>query len=57
MAVAKELLDILVCPVCKTPVTPTPDQQGLKCASCRRVYPVRGDIPVMIVSDARIESE
>jgi uncharacterized protein len=57
MAVAKELLDILVCPVCKTPVTPTPDQQGLKCASCRRVYPVRGDIPVMIVSDARIDSE
>jgi uncharacterized protein len=57
MAVAKELFDILVCPVCKTPVTPTPDQQGLKCASCRRVYPVRGDIPVMIVSDARIDSE
>lgn len=57
MAVAKELLDILVCPVCKTPVTPTPDQQGLKCASCRRVYPVRGDIPVIIVSDARIDSE
>jgi uncharacterized protein len=57
MAVAKELLDILVCPVCKTPVTPTPDQQGLKCASCGRVYPVRGDIPVMIVSDARIDSE
>jgi uncharacterized protein YbaR (Trm112 family) len=57
MAVAKELLDILVCPVCKTPVTPTPDQQGLKCASCRRVYSVRGDIPVMIVSEARIDSE
>jgi uncharacterized protein len=57
MAVAKELLDILVCPVCKTPVTPTPDQQGLKCASCRRVYSVRGDIPVMIVSDARIDPE
>jgi uncharacterized protein YbaR (Trm112 family) len=57
MAVAKELLDILVCPVCRTPVTPTPDQQGLKCASCRRVYPVRGDIPVMIVSDARLDSE
>jgi len=28
MAVSKELLDILVCPECKTPVTPTPDQQG-----------------------------
>lgn len=55
MAVSKELLDILVCPQCKTPVTPTPDQQGLKCMTCKRVYPVRGDIPVMIVSDARID--
>ena len=57
MPVSKELLDILVCPECKTPVAPTPDQLGLKCSTCKRVYPVRGDIPVMIVSDARIEAE
>jgi len=57
MAVSKELLDILVCPLCKTPVKPTSDQQGLKCSTCKRVYPVRGDIPIMIVSDARIDSE
>jgi len=55
MAVAKELLDILVCPVCKTPVIPTADQQGLKCGTCKRVYPVRGDIPIMLVDEARIE--
>jgi uncharacterized protein YbaR (Trm112 family) len=55
MAVSKELLDILVCPECKTPVTPTPDEQGLKCPTCKRVYPVRGDIPIMIVSDAKID--
>ena len=57
MAVAKELLDILVCPQCKTPVTLTPDQQGLKCPTCRRVYPVRDDIPVMLVDEARIDAE
>ncbi len=57
MAVAKELLDILVCPLCKTPVTPTPDQKGLKCATCRRVYPVRDDIPVMLVDEARVDAE
>lgn len=57
MAVSKELLDILVCPLCKTPVKLTPDAQGLKCSSCRRVYPVRGDIPVMLVDEARIEAE
>ena len=55
MAVSKELLDILVCPVCKTPVSLTADQQGLKCATCRRVYPVRGDIPIMLVDEARVE--
>lgn len=57
MAVAKELLDILVCPLCKTPLTPTPDQQGLKCATCRRVYPVREDIPIMLVDEARVDAE
>jgi hypothetical protein len=55
MAVSKELLDILVCPSCKTPVQLTPDQQGLKCSTCRRVYPIRDDIPVMLVDEARVE--
>ena len=57
MAVSKELLDILVCPMCKTPVKLTNDQQGLKCGSCKRVYPIRSDIPVMLVDEARIEAE
>lgn len=56
MAVSQELLDILVCPVDKTPVKLTEDQQGLKCPSCYRVYPIRNDIPVMLVDEARIES-
>ena len=56
MAVSKELLDILVCPVCRTPVVLTSDEKGLKCSTCRRVYPVRDDIPVMLVDEARIES-
>jgi uncharacterized protein len=55
MAVSKELLDILVCPVCKTPVKLTDKQDGLKCPTCRRVYPIRDDIPVMLVDEARIE--
>jgi len=57
MAVSQELLDILVCPLCKTPVKLTDDQRGLKCPTCRRVYPVRDDIPVMLVDEARIEAE
>jgi hypothetical protein len=57
MAVPQELLDILVCPACKTPVHLTPDGQGLKCGQCRRVYPIKDDIPDMIIDDAKIETE
>jgi len=57
LAVNKELLDILVCPECKAPVRLTPDEQGLKCPQCRRVYPIRDGIPTMIVDEARIESQ
>ena len=57
MAVPQELLDILVCPLCKVPVKLTPDEQGLKCGQCRRVYPIKEDIPVMLVDEARIEAE
>jgi uncharacterized protein len=55
MAISKDLLEILVCPVCKATVELTPDGSGLKCVECRRVYPVRDDIPVMLVDEARIE--
>jgi uncharacterized protein len=57
MAVAQELLDILVCPLDKTPVKLTGDHNGLKCPTCRRVYPIREDIPVMLVDEASIASE
>jgi uncharacterized protein YbaR (Trm112 family) len=55
MAIPKELLEILVCPICKTSVTLTPDNSGLKCGTCRRVYPVRDDIPVMLPEEAKVE--
>jgi uncharacterized protein YbaR (Trm112 family) len=57
MAIPKELLDILVCPVCKTRLEQLADGSGLKCGSCRRVYPVRDDIPVMLPEEAKIAEE
>jgi uncharacterized protein len=57
MPIPQDLLDILVCPLCKAPVKLTPDNSGLKCESCRRVYPVRDDIPVMLVEEAKIAAE
>lgn len=57
MTISQELLDILVCPVCKTPVKFTPDNSGLKCQTCKRVYPVRDEIPVMLPEEAKIAAE
>ena len=57
MAISQELLDILVCPVCKTPVKLTPGNSGLKCQTCRRIYPVRDDIPVMLPEEAKMDSQ
>ena len=55
MAISKDLLEILVCPLCKAPVEMKPDQSGLKCVQCKRVYPIRDDIPVMLIDEAKIE--
>ncbi len=55
MAVSKELLDILACPVCIQSVHLTPDGKGLKCEQCKRVYPIVDDIPVMLIEEATIQ--
>lgn len=57
MPVSKELLAILVCPLCRKPVNLLPDESGLKCDVCKRVYPVRDDIPVMLPEEATISIE
>lgn len=45
-----KLLEILACPACKTPVRPDGDR--LVCGQCRRRYPIRDGIPVMLVDEA-----
>jgi uncharacterized protein YbaR (Trm112 family) len=57
MPISKELLAILVCPVCKEPVHLLADNSGLKCDACKRIYPVRDDIPVMLAEEATLASE
>ena len=57
MAIDKELLDILVCPACKKAVELTADQGGLRCGECRRVFPIRDEIPVMLLDEATVEGE
>jgi uncharacterized protein YbaR (Trm112 family) len=55
MAVDPELLEILACPNCKTPVILVKNGTALKCGSCKRVYAIKDDIPVMLIDEATIE--
>jgi uncharacterized protein YbaR (Trm112 family) len=56
MAVDPELLSILVCPECKTPVQLVKQDTALKCGRCHRVYPIKDDIPVMLIDEATVEA-
>ncbi len=52
MPIKQELLDILACPQCKGAVRLRDDRQALVCDACRLVYPIRDDIPVMLIDEA-----
>lgn len=52
MSVCPELLEILVCPKCKQPVELVAERDTLLCESCRLRYPVRDDIPIMLIDEA-----
>ena len=52
MIVSKELLDILACPQCKGEVVPNEQQDKLICSRCQLAYPIRDDIPVMLIDEA-----
>jgi uncharacterized protein len=55
----KQLLDALVCPVpeCRKPLTLAADGTFLQCTSCRRIYPVRDGIPVLLVDQATLPGQ
>lgn len=52
MALNPELLTILVCPKCKGDLELLPREEGLKCPACALVYPIRDEIPVMLIDEA-----
>ena len=47
----KELLKILACPICKENVVL--ESRGIVCTHCKRVYPIKNDIPVMLTEEAK----
>ena len=52
MALSKELLDILICLQCKGSLELTDAQDGLVCHKCKLLYPIKDDIPVMLLEEA-----
>ena len=53
---SQDLLNLLRCPACddRPRVELTADQQALACVKCHRHYPVKHDIPIMLVDEATI---
>ena len=52
MAIDKELLAILACPKCKGDIRLSQKGDGLICDACRVMYPIKDDIPVMLIDEA-----
>ncbi len=53
--ISPELLEILVCPLCKKRLVLKHEGESLQCGECRRVYPIRDGIPILLVDEAVIE--
>jgi len=52
MSVCSGLLEVLACPKCKHPVEFDVEFDSIVCTACRLRYPVRNDIPVMLIDEA-----
>ncbi len=53
MNIDARLMEILVCPACRATLHPDDAASELVCKGCGLAYPVRDDIPVMLVDEAR----
>lgn len=52
MTLSPQLLAILVCPQCKGDLAYREMESALLCSACRLRYPVRDDIPIMLIDEA-----
>jgi len=53
MSIDPRLLEMLVCPACREQLQMRPDSEEIGCSGCKRIYPVRDGIAVMLVDQAR----
>lgn len=59
MNIDEWLLDLLACPACRSPLRADDAASELVCTNqaCALAYPVRDDIPVLLVDEARRPGE
>lgn len=48
-----KLLEILCCPACKGDLDYSAAENTLTCKKCKKIFPVRNDIPIMLIEEAR----
>jgi uncharacterized protein YbaR (Trm112 family) len=56
MPIDAAFLEMLACPACKSRLLQVGDDR-LRCVSCRRTYPIREEIPVLLLDEAVLEGE
>ncbi len=49
----KKLLEILICPQCRGKVRHDEKRNGIICDTCKLLYEIKDDIPVMLVEEAK----
>jgi len=53
MSLSKDLLEILACPKCKGDLEYREGENKIVCNACRLAYPIKEDIPVMLIEEAK----
>jgi uncharacterized protein YbaR (Trm112 family) len=48
----RDLLEILACPQCKGELEYRPEEEKLICNTCRLIYHIKEDIPIMLIDEA-----
>ena len=51
-SISKDLKEILRCPKCKGELEFKEDEHKIICQECRLIYPIKDDIPVMLIEEA-----
>jgi uncharacterized protein len=53
MALDARLLQIIVCPKCRSELEYDEEKAELRCPECRLAYRIEGDIPILLIDESR----